>query len=128
VECPTNHKIKVLRSNNNGEYKSNKFNAHCLKFGIKKDFTTPYTPQQNGVFYHKNRILLDVTLAMLSHVSLSKVFLGETLLITNYLQNQSPTKVVSNNITPYEIWFGHKPILSHLQFFGCKGLCPYPKI
>jgi hypothetical protein len=52
---------------------------------------------------------------MLSHASLSKVFWGETLLITNYLQNQSPTKVVPNNITLYEIWFDHKPILSHLQ-------------
>jgi hypothetical protein len=47
--------------------------------------------------------------------------LGEALVITNYLQNQSPTKVVTNNITPYEIWFCHKPILSHLQIFGCKA-------
>ncbi len=58
VECQTNHKIKVLRSNNNGEYKSNEFNAHCFKFGIKREVTTPYTPQQNGVFEHKNRTLL----------------------------------------------------------------------
>ncbi len=38
---------------------------------------------------------------------------GGALLITNYLQNQSPTKVVPYSITPYEIWFGHKPIISH---------------
>jgi hypothetical protein len=28
---------------------------------------------------------------------------------------------VPNNITLYEIWFGHKPILSQLPFFGCKA-------
>ncbi len=49
VECQTNHKIKVLSSNNNGEYKSNEFNIHFFKFGIKRKFTTLYTPQQNGV-------------------------------------------------------------------------------
>jgi len=58
---------------------------------------------------------------MLSHVSLSKVFLGgKALLTTNYLQNQSPTKVVPNNITLYEIWFGHKPILSHLPILVAR--------
>ncbi len=76
VECQTNHKIKFLKSNNNGEYKSNKFNAHCLKFGMKREVTTPYTPQQNGVFEHKNRTLIGTTLAMLSHASLSKVWKG----------------------------------------------------
>jgi hypothetical protein len=41
--------------------------------------------------------------------------------MANYLQNQSPTKVMPNNITLYEIWAGHKPILSHLPIFGCKA-------
>jgi hypothetical protein len=77
LERQTNHKIKVLKSNSNGEYKSNEFNAHCLKFGIKRKFTIPYTLQQNGLFEHKNTTLLGATLAMLSHVSLSKVFWGK---------------------------------------------------
>ncbi len=76
MECQTNHKIIVFKSNNNGECKSNEFNAHGQKFGIKKEIT-PYIPQQNGVFYHKNKTLLGATLAMLSHASLSKVFWGK---------------------------------------------------
>jgi hypothetical protein len=48
-------------------------------------------------------------------------FFGGKALTTNYLQNQSPTKVAPNNITLYEIWSDHKPILSHLPIFGCKA-------
>jgi hypothetical protein len=66
-------------------------------------------------------VFLNTRIKTLLGASLSKVFWGEALLITNYLQNQSPTKVIPNNITPYEIWFGHKSILSHLQIFGCKA-------
>jgi hypothetical protein len=57
---------------------------------------------------------------MLSYVKLPKVFWGEALLTTDYLQNKSPTKVVTINRTPYGLWFGRQPNLSYLRVFGCK--------
>jgi hypothetical protein len=57
---------------------------------------------------------------MLSYVKLPKVIWGEALLTTNYLQNKSPTKVVTTNTTPYGLWFGRQPNLSYLRVFGCK--------
>jgi len=36
VENQTNLKIKMLRSNNGGEYNSNEFNDFCAKYGIKR--------------------------------------------------------------------------------------------
>ena len=35
----------------------------------------------------------------------------------SYLQNRSPHKALGLN-TPYAMWFGHKPNLSHLPIFG----------
>jgi len=36
VKNQTNLKIKMLRSNNAGEYNSNEFNDYCAKYGIKR--------------------------------------------------------------------------------------------
>ena len=44
VENQTNLKIKMLRSDNGGEYNSNEFNDFHAKYGIKRQFTIPYTP------------------------------------------------------------------------------------
>lgn len=32
--------------------------------------------------------------------------------------NRSPTKAVLNR-TPFEAWFGEKPVISHMKVFGC---------
>jgi transposase InsO family protein len=49
VENLTKIKIKVIRSNNGGEYTSNNFINLCIEVGIKREYTIPYDPQQNGV-------------------------------------------------------------------------------
>lgn len=53
VEKQTNQKIKILRFDYGGEYTSKEFDNFCSKEGIKKELTTAYTPQQNGIFEKK---------------------------------------------------------------------------
>ena len=57
VENQSGKKIKVLRSDNAGEYTSGGFVDFCSEAGIKRDFTVPYNPQQNGVVERKNRTI-----------------------------------------------------------------------
>jgi transposase InsO family protein len=45
VENQTGKKIKVLRSDNGGEYTSNKFNDLCAREDIKRELTIPYNSQ-----------------------------------------------------------------------------------
>ena len=45
VENKINIKIKMLRLNNKGEYNNNEFNVYYAKYGIKRQFTIPYTLQ-----------------------------------------------------------------------------------
>jgi hypothetical protein len=52
-------KIKILRSDNGGEYTSKEFVSFCRDVGIKRELTTPYNPQQNGVAEWKNRTMLE---------------------------------------------------------------------
>jgi len=47
-------KIKVLRSDNGGEYSSNAFKEFCVDSGIKRELIIPYNPSLNGVSKRKN--------------------------------------------------------------------------
>jgi len=50
IEKHTEKKIKTFRSKNGGEIQhQDEFNELCRDSWIKRDFTTPYNPQQNGV-------------------------------------------------------------------------------
>ena len=45
VENQTGHSIKVLRTDNGEDHKSPEFISFCKRFGIKKEYYIPYTPQ-----------------------------------------------------------------------------------
>jgi transposase InsO family protein len=96
VENQINKRIKILRLDNGGKYKSNAFNLYCQKHGIKRQFTITNTPQQNGVSKKKNHTLIGVALFLLINSHLLKTFWGKTLSTANYLQNRSPIKALLN--------------------------------
>ena len=49
VENQTEKKIKVLRTDNGGEFCKKEFEELCKKCGITRQNTNSYTPQKNGV-------------------------------------------------------------------------------
>ena len=55
VENQTEKKIKVLRTDNGGEFCSKEFEEFCKKCGIARHKTTPYMPHQNGVAERMNK-------------------------------------------------------------------------
>ena len=54
VENLSKKKIKISRLDNGGEFALGEFKAFYKEVGIKRDFSTPYNPQQNGVVERKN--------------------------------------------------------------------------
>ena len=42
-------RVKVLRTDNGGEFTSKAFEAHLKACGIRHELTIPKTPEQNGV-------------------------------------------------------------------------------
>ena len=109
-------KIKILRSDNGGEYNSKEFNQYCKQHGIKRQFSAPYTPQQNGVAERMNRTLREKARSMIRAKKLANSFWGEAVRTVAYLTNRSSTKAV-RNITPEESWSGIKPTVAHLKIF-----------
>ena len=58
-------KIKIFQSDNGGEFTLNEFKELCKESGIKREFSTPYNPQQNGIMEWKNRTIMEATRVML---------------------------------------------------------------
>ena len=65
MENQIGKKIRVLRTDNGGEYTSNEFMDYFLAEKIKKEHNVPHTPQQNGVADRKNRTMVGAAKAML---------------------------------------------------------------
>jgi transposase InsO family protein len=66
VEIQIGRKIKVLRSDNGGEYTSNDFKSFYTRARIKRELTISYNPQQNGVVERKKREIIGATKVMLN--------------------------------------------------------------
>ncbi len=60
METQLEHKIKVFRSDNGGEYISKGFQGFLKAHGIEKQTSTPYRPQQNGVVERANCTLVEM--------------------------------------------------------------------
>jgi len=120
-------KLKVLRSDNGGEYLSNEFKAYLAQHGIKHELTVAYTPQQNGVAERMNRTLLDLTRAMLHHKKIDKIFWAEALTTAVYIRNRVTSRALSPNLTPHHLWHGEAPVLSNLRVFGSRCWYTIPR-
>ena len=118
VETQSEHKIKVLRSDNGGEYMSNAFLAFLKAHGIEKQTSTPYTPQQNGVAERANRTIVEMARSMIHAQHMKLEFWAEAVVNAVYVRNRCPTRALPS-ITPEEAWSGKKPCISHLRVFGC---------
>jgi transposase InsO family protein len=55
----------TIRSDNGTEFKNSQIEGFLEDEGIKHEFSSPYTPQQNGVVERKNGTLLDMARTML---------------------------------------------------------------
>jgi transposase InsO family protein len=49
AEGKCDKRLRVLRTDQSGEFTSTSFQAYCNELGIQRHITTPYSPQQNGV-------------------------------------------------------------------------------
>jgi transposase InsO family protein len=63
VENLTEWKINTLRSNNGGEFTSEEFKEYCKEVGIKRELSTLYNTQQNGIVERKNRKIMEAVKA-----------------------------------------------------------------
>jgi len=118
VERHTGKHIKYLRSDNGGEYVSDRFKQYFKNEGIVNQFSVAGNPEQNGVAERANRTILEKARAMLKNSGLENKYWPLAVNTAVYLKNLSPTKALENMV-PYEAWTGERPNIKNLKVFGC---------
>ncbi|RVW42190.1 Retrovirus-related Pol polyprotein from transposon RE1 [Vitis vinifera] len=89
IETQYNAKVRVLRSDNGGEYQSSDLQKYLERHDIIHQTTCSNTPQQNGVAEQKNRHLLEVVRASLIAGKTPISYWREAITSAAYLINRS---------------------------------------
>ena len=120
----TGKDVKTLRSDNGGEYFGSSFADWLAKSGIRHESSTPYTPQQNGVAERVIRTLMEAARCQMYAKNVDIELWGEAVASATYVLNRASSTTCST--TPYELWHGKKPDISHLRIFGCRAFVHTP--
>jgi hypothetical protein len=112
-------RIKKIRSDNGTEFKNSQIEGFLKDGGIKHEFSSPYTPQQNGVVERKNRTLLDMARTMLDEYKTPDWFWAEAINTACYSINRLYLHRILKK-TSYELLTGKKPNVSYFRVFGSK--------
>jgi hypothetical protein len=126
VENLTERKLKTLRSNNGGEFTSEELKEYCKEVGIKRELSTTYNPQQNGIAERKNWTIMEAVKAMIHNQDLPMHLWAEATKTTMYVQNRSPHKVLENK-TPEEDVFRREAKSQPLQNIWMPCICSHPQ-
>jgi transposase InsO family protein len=112
-------RIKKIRSDNGTEFKKSQIEGFLEEEGIKHEFSSPYTPQQNGVVERKNRTLLDMARTMLNEYKTPDQFWVEAINTACYSINRLYLHRILKK-TSYELLTGKKPNVSYFRVFESK--------
>ncbi|WVZ70845.1 hypothetical protein U9M48_019481 [Paspalum notatum var. saurae] len=91
--------MRAIHSDNGGEFRNSRFENFCRDLGLEHQFSSPYTPPQNGVVERKNRTLVEIAPCYIANRIFLRAFLGKT---------------------SYELRFGRQPSVKHFRPFGCR--------
>jgi transposase InsO family protein len=112
-------RIKKIRSDNEMEFKNSQIEGFLEDEGIKHEFSSPYTPQQNGVVERKNRTIIDMARTMLDEYKTSDRFWAEVINTACYAINRLYLHRILKK-TSYELLTSKKPNVSYFRVFGSK--------
>ena len=73
------------------EVSSNQMNLSNFA-GIRREYTTPYSPEQNGIAERMNQTIQERAVSMLKHSGLSDGLWAEALLTAEHIINMSPSR------------------------------------
>nr|GEZ65537.1 ribonuclease H-like domain-containing protein [Tanacetum cinerariifolium] len=118
IENLVDHNLKVIRCDNQTEFKNREMNQFCEMKAIMRQYSVARTPQQKGVAKRRNRTLIEAARTMLADSKLLTTFWAKAVNTACYVQNRVLV-VKPHNKTPYELVHGKTPALSFMRPFGC---------
>ncbi|GKC96523.1 retrovirus-related pol polyprotein from transposon TNT 1-94, partial [Tanacetum coccineum] len=101
-------RVKEIRSDNGTEFRNHKLEDLYDENGISQNFSSPCTPEQNGVVERRNRTLIEAARTMLNSAKLPKQLWGEAVNTACFTQNRSII-VQRHEKTSYDVFRVRSP-------------------
>jgi hypothetical protein len=114
-----NSQIMKIQSDNDSEFKNMNIEDWCDKEGVKHEFSTTYTPQQNEVVERKNKTLITLARAVLDDYDTPERFWAEAINTVCHATNWVYLHRLLEK-TPYELLVRRKSNISYFRVFVCK--------
>ncbi|CAI7737563.1 unnamed protein product [Closterium sp. NIES-53] len=121
------HKVKVIRTDNGGEFIGADFEAVLKKKGTLHQLTVPYNPQQNSVAECFNRTLQEGARTLLGRAGLPDLFWVTALWQVALVKNRVLATVGDKQWVPYTKWYGSALAVNMLRAYGCMVVFHVPK-
>jgi hypothetical protein len=95
-------RLKAVRSDRGGEFMSSDFKEFCDKNGIKREYTIPGTPQQNGVVERQNKTMQQMARSMMNEKNIGQTYWVEAIHTAVHVLNKAHLRPHSDK-TRYEL-------------------------
>ena len=118
VSNMTDAKLKILHSDNGGEYISTAFRNFLAANGIQQVTISPHNPEQDGRAERANRTIGGQARSMLQHAGLGKQFWEDAVRNAVRIRNVMPSNSLKGQV-PHTLLKKEKPNISNFKVFGC---------
>ena len=108
--------VKRMRTDNGGEYISEKFKALLVKYRIRHEFSAPDSPHHNGTAERSWRTIFETARCLLFEANIIKYLWPQAVQAAVYILNRRLNIRIGK--TPYEAVTGIKPNLQNMEIFG----------
>jgi hypothetical protein len=125
IKTQFNIEIKAFRLDNAPEFKSDKWTNWTTLKGIICEYTSPYTPPQNGISERLNRYLVEKLISICIQKSIPLKLWPYILQGLVHIKNRTYNNIL--NKTPYEALLGYKPKVDYIKILGSLTYITIPK-
>ncbi|KAI3518357.1 hypothetical protein L1887_06990 [Cichorium endivia] len=96
IELKVKLPVRRIRSDNGTEFNNRQIEEFLASKGIEHNFSTLYTPQQNGMVERRNRTLVEAARSMLNFANLPLTFWTEAIATACFVLNRR-TRVIEES-------------------------------
>ncbi|KAJ3552615.1 hypothetical protein NP233_g12840 [Leucocoprinus birnbaumii] len=125
AERQTGRKLKQVRMDMGREWYNQAWEDYRQEHGLRFEFMTPYTHQQNGTAERSVQTILDGTHSIMAESGLPLKYWADTVQTVVYVWNFIPSSRRPKTV-PAELWTGRRQDVSHLQPFGSTAYAHVP--
>jgi hypothetical protein len=79
AEAECGRKLRMLRTDNGGEFTAAEFASYCADEGVQRHYPAPYNTQQNGVVERRNQTVVWMARTLLKQRGMPAIFWGESV-------------------------------------------------